>query len=112
MSKTKAKLSSVSRAFEWKLIVSTTSRLSQNLQERTFGSDRAIFRLRKLHLAESLCNFIAARGAQQCHCLKIRAHVISSFSPLCEELCVYCIALHNGAGSAASKIIVPEASRM
>jgi hypothetical protein len=39
-----------------------------------------------LHLAESLCNFIAARGALQCHCLKIRAHVISSFSPLCEEL--------------------------
>jgi len=55
------------------------------------------------HLAESLCNFIAARGARLCHCLKIRAHVISSFSPLCEELCMYCIALHNGAGSAASK---------
>jgi hypothetical protein len=32
-----------------------------------------------LHLAESLCNFIAARGARQCHCLKIRAHAISSF---------------------------------
>jgi hypothetical protein len=39
-----------------------------------------------LHLAESPCNFIAARGVLQCHCLKIRAHVISSFSPLCEEL--------------------------
>jgi hypothetical protein len=56
-----------------------------------------------LHLAERLCNFISARGARQCHCLKIRAHVISSFSPLCEELCMYCIALRNGAGSAASK---------
>jgi hypothetical protein len=35
MSKMNAKLSSVSRAFEWNLIVSPTSHLSQNLWERT-----------------------------------------------------------------------------
>jgi hypothetical protein len=67
------------------------------------GSGNFLAAVLILHLAESLCNFIAARGARQCHCLKIRADVISSFSPLCEEPCMYCIALRDGAGSAASK---------